>query len=353
MAKDRFGARTPLTRSVLGKIAKIDELKGLWHGGLRLSPQILGRLKSWVIITSTGASTRIEGAGMADDEIARFLRGLKKKRPKGRDEQEVAGYADLIGRIFDNWKTIALTEGWILQFHSILLQFSDNDRTHKGRYKRAPNTVVMLNDKGEQTVLFDPTPPHLVEAEMRSTIEWANRELKSGETHPLLVIANFVFEFLAIHPFTDGNGRLSRALTNLLLLKAGYGYVPYVSLDEIIERTKSEYYLSLRATQKRHKTAHEDITPWLSYFLTILAEQADSARALMENDQPEKLLSEKQTVVYRLFDGGKELAVAEISALLKKRIPVPTIKQALSRLTTLKLLERIGQARGTRYRRRP
>lgn len=351
MVQNRFSKRISLTQAILAKIAKIDELKGLWQGSVRLGPQILGRLKFWVIITSTGASTRIEGARMTDDEIARFLRGFKGKRPKSRDEQEVAGYADLIGRIFDSWKTIKLSEGWILQFHSILLTFSDKDRAHKGKYKSAPNTVVMMDERGKQVVLFDPTPPYLVEAEMRSAIEWANRELEGGETHPLLVIANFVFEFLAIHPFADGNGRVSRALTNFLLLRAGYGYVPYVSLDEIIEGTKSEYYLALRATQKRHKTKREDLTPWVLYLLTILTVQAERARALMENDQPEKLLSEKQAAVYRLFDGPKELGVAEIYALLKGTVSQPTVKQALSRLTKLKLLERIGQARGTRYRR--
>lgn len=350
MAQDRLGKRIPLTQSILAKIARIDELKGLWQGSLRLSPQILGRLKSWVIVTSTGASTRIEGAKMSDEEIARFLRGFRGKRPKSRDEQEVAGYADLIGRIFDNWKTIALTEGWILQFHSILLKFSGKDRLHKGRYKSAPNTVVMVNEKGEQAVLFDPTPPYLVEAEMRSAIEWANRELESGETHPLLAIANFIFEFLAIHPFADGNGRVSRALTNLLLLKAGYSYVPYVSLDEIIERTKSEYYLALRATQKRHKTKREDVGPWVAYLLGALAEQAEGARALMENAEPEKLLSGKQSAVYGLFDGFKELGAAEIHARLKGKVPLPTVKQALARLVSLKLLERIGQGRATRYR---
>ncbi len=351
MVQNRLSKRIPLNQPILAKIAKIDELKGLWQGSLRLSPQILGRLKSWVIITSTGASTRIEGARMGDEEIARFLQGFKGKCPKSRDEQEVAGYADLIGRIFDSWKTIKLTEDWILQFHSILLKFSDKDRVHKGKYKSAPNTVVMMNEKGEQVVLFEPTPPYLVEAEMRSAIEWANQELTSGETHPLLVIANFIFEFLAIHPFSDGNGRVSRALTNLLLLRAGYSYVPYVSLDEIVERTKSEYYLALRAAQKRHKTKREDVTSWVAYLLTALNEQAERARELMENDQPEKLLSQKQTAVYSLFDERKELAVAEIYALLKGAVPQPTVKQALSRLTKLKLLERIGQARGTRYKR--
>jgi Fic family protein len=189
-----------------------------------------------------------------------------------------------------------------------------------------------------------------VKKEMLEAIEWTNEQLETKNIHPILVIANFIFEFLAIHPFKDGNGRLSRALTNLLLLKSGYNYVPYVSLDEIIEETKTEYYLALRATQKNHKTDHEDITPWVEYFLGALLEQTVRARKLMESDQPEKLLSEKQTQIYGLFEGDKELGVADISKLLKGKIPPATIKQALSRLVALKLLERIGQARSTRYK---
>lgn len=350
MINNRLDKTIKLTQEILTKIAKIDQFQGLWQGSLRLSPQILRRLKAWVIITSTGASTRIEGAKMTDEEIACFLRGLKSKHPKGRDEQEVAGYADLIGRIFDNWRTIKLSESWILQFHSILLRFSEKDKAHKGKYKDVPNRVVMTNRQNEQVVLFEPTPPHLMKKEILEAIEWTNKHLEKKNIHPILVIANFVFEFLAIHPFKDGNGRLSRALTNFLLLKSGYGYAPYVSLDEIIEETKTEYYLALQATQKNHKTKHENITPWVEYLLGALLEQSERARQLMESDQPEKLLSEKQSQVYHLFEGGRELGVSEIDRLLKGKMPQATIKQALSRLVALKLLERIGQARSTRYK---
>ncbi len=351
MSQKHFNARIPLTQDILTKIGKIDEFKGLWQGSIRLSPQILGRLKQWVIITSTGASTRIEGAHMTDEEIARFLRGLKAKAPKSRDEQEVAGYADLIGRIFDNWRTLKLSENWILQFHSILLHFSEKDQRHKGTYKSAPNTVVMTNTRGEQVILFDPTAPYLVKPEMGAILTWTHDQLETRETHPLLVIANFIFEFLAIHPFKDGNGRMSRALTNLLLLKTGYGYVPYVSLDEIIEGTKADYYLALRATQKNHKTDREDIAPWVEFFLGALLEQVVRARKIMDEDQPEKLLSEKQLAIYHLFDNDIPLSVSDVDRQLKGAIPHSTIKQALSRLVTLKLLERIGQARSSRYKR--
>lgn len=350
MIDNRLTKRIPLSQDILARIAKIDQFKGLWQGSQRLSPQILERLKSWVIITSTGASTRIEGAKMSDEEIARFLRGLKAKKPQSRDEQEVAGYADLIGRVFDNWKTIKLSENWILQFHSILLHFSTKDQTHKGKYKNTPNTVVMTNQKGEQVVLFNPTPPYLVEPEMHAAITWTNERLEQEDMHPLLVITNFIFEFLGIHPFTDGNGRISRALTNLLLLRAGYSYIPYVSLDEIIEQTKAEYYLALRVTQKKHKTKIENIEPWVNYFLDALLKQTELARTLMESDQPEKLLSEKQIQIYQLFEGDTELSVSEISTLLKDTMPLVSIKQALSRLSKLKLIERIGEGRGSRYK---
>lgn len=348
---NRFSNRIKLTQEILAKIAKIDEFKGLWQGSLRISPQILGRLKQWVIITSAGASTRIEGAQMTDEEIGRFLRGLRAKAPRSRDEQEVAGYADLIARIFDNYQTIKLSENWILQFHSILLSFSEKDQLHKGKYKSANNTVVMINKYGKQIVLFDPTPPYLVKPEMEAIISWTNNEIQSGQIHPILVIANFIFEFLAIHPFKDGNGRISRALNNMLLLKAGYGYIPYVSLDEIIEETKADYYLALRATQKNHKTKNEDITPWLKYFLETLLEQAERARKLKDQDEPVKLLSEKQIQIFNLFEKAETLAVAKILEKLKGQIPRTTIKQALFRLVGLKLLERIGSARSTRYRR--
>lgn len=350
ISNNRLNKRIKLTQDVVAKIAKIDEFKGLWQGSLRLSPQILGRLKRWVIITSTGASTRIEGATMTDEEIARFLRGLKTKAPVSRDEQEVAGYADLIGRVFDNYRTITLSENWILQFHSILLRFSEKDQSHSGTYKVVNNAVIMKNQLGEQIVLFEPTPPYLVKPEMEAVIAWTNRQLETGEIHQILVIANFIFEFLAIHPFTDGNGRMSRAFTNLLLLKAGYSYIPYVSLDEIVEETKADYYLALRASQKHHKTNQEDITAWIEYLLGALLEQAERARRIMDKDQPEKLLSEKQLQIFNLFEGGNTLSVSGIVRALHGEISQATVKKALARLVNLKILERIGQARSTRYR---
>ena len=346
--KERYEKRIPITSEIFGKITKIDELKGLWRGGLNINPKILSRLKKSVIITSTGASTRIEGSNMTDEDVERFLNALKSNPPENRDEEEVAGYANLLGRVFDNWKKFKLTESTILSFHEILLHYSKKDNLHKGKYKTKENLVVAINPQGEQAVIFRPTEAWLTKKEMDDVIYWANEAIAEKKLHPLLIIASFIFEFLAIHPFSDGNGRLSRALTNLLLLQAGYEYIPYVSLEEIVEERKDDYYLSLRQTQKLHKTEHENITSWVNFFLDVLLEQANKAKELMENDDPTKLLSPRQIEVYVLFDTSKSLSVMDIGNKLK-HVPEVTIKQALTRLVSLKLIERIGLGRATRY----
>ena len=171
---DRFDKRIKLTNDILARIAAIDEFKGLWHGATRLDPHILKRLRTSVIITSTGASTRIEGSRMNDEQIARLLRGLKTNPPIGRDAEEVAGYADLLGRIFDNYKSFQLTEGFILQFHEILMHFSEKDVAHKGKYKTSDNIVVLRQPNEPDAVLFRPTPPYLVQKEMNDVLAWTN-----------------------------------------------------------------------------------------------------------------------------------------------------------------------------------
>ncbi len=349
MEENRFNKRIKITPEILSKIAKIDEFKGLWKGSINLNPQILKRLRSTVIITSTGASTRIEGAQMTDEEIARLLRGLKSNPPKNRDEQEVAGYADLIGRIFDHFKDLKLTENNILHFHSILLHYSAKDQAHMGKYKVGENVVEAVNEKGERVIVFRATPPYLVKSEMEAAIDWASKELYKKELHPILIVANFIFEFLAIHPFSDGNGRLSRALTNLLMLRFDYAYTPYVSLDEIIEDTKADYYMALHKTQNNHKTDHEDISSWVNYLLDSLITHANKAQKLMEGEQPEKLLSESQEKILGFFKVDESLSISDLEEKMKD-LGREGIKKNLARLVELRLLELVGQGRGARYR---
>ena len=348
MKKERLDKRIQFSNNILLKIAEIDEMKGKWSGTLALNPRILGQLRRSVIITSVASSTRIEGAKMTDQEVERFLRGINQKVPKDRDQQEVAGYADLLGRIFDNYSSLKISEGRILEFHKIMLKFSEKDKQHSGKYKTKDNIVAIM-EKGEiKKILFKPTPPWLVKKEMDDILEWVKEKQEKKDIHPLIIIANFIFEFLAIHPFQDGNGRLSRLLTNLMMLQHGYIYSSYVSLEEIIEEKQSEYYLSLRKTQKNHKIISANIEPWLMFFLDIIFIQAQKALKLLEGNKPESLLSGAQRKIYDLFVVDVELKVSEIKNRIN--IPLPTIKQSVARLTEYGLLEKLGQGSATRYR---
>lgn len=348
MIENRLDKRIKLSNKILLRIAEIDELKGRWSGSLVLNPRILGQLKRSVIITSTGSSTRIEGSKMTDKEVDRLLRGLNQKTPKGRDEEEVAGYADILGRIFDHYDTLKITEGGIFQLHDLLLKFSKKDGQHRGKYKKKDNTVAIV-EKGEiKKILFNPTPPWLVKKEMDDVLTWLKENLKKKDIHPLVIIANFIFEFLAIHPFEDGNGRLSRALINLMLLQQGYAFVPYVSLEEIFEDRQSAYYISLRETQKNHKTDNENIDPWLLFFLDCLLVQTKRALKLLEGNDPIKLLSEIQKQIFNQFIPEGKLSVSEIQRATN--ISLSTIKQALSRLVEHGLIERLGRGPATRYK---
>jgi len=348
MIENRLDKRIMLTNKILLGIAEIDELKGKWSGSLSLNPRILGQLRRSVIITSTGSSTRIEGSKMTDNEIDRFLRGLNQKTPKGRDEEEVAGYADILGRIFDHYNTLKITEGGIFHLHDLMLKFSKKDELHRGKYKTKDNTVAIVENGKVKEILFSPTSPWLVKKEMDDVLFWLKENLEKKDIHPLVIIANFIFEFLAIHPFEDGNGRLSRALINLMLLQQGYAFVPYVSLEEIIESHQSEYYLSLRQTQKNHKTDNENIDPWLLFFLDCVLEQTKQALKLVDGNDPSKLLSEIQKQIFNQFIFDNELSVSEVQN--KTGIALSTVKQALSRLVKYKLIERLGQGRSTRYK---
>ena len=350
MPHQRLNARIEhLPSTIWTRIAQIDELKGRWIGGVHLSPQVLGRLKQSVLITSTGASTRIEGARLSDEDVEKLMRGISVQKFTDRDKQEVKGYYELLQNVFRAAKHIRFSEGTIKHFHKELLQYAEKDKPHRGDYKKTENKVHMVDAAGKSVgVLFDTTPAYLTPKEMQELVEWAQIAFQEKKFHPLLVIGNFLVEFLMIHPFQDGNGRLSRILTNLLLLQQGYSYIPYVSHEKLIEDNKSDYYIALRRSQKTLKTQKEDAASWLDFFLLIVWEQAKRAVSLLSKEAIEKLFSPKQLLVLEYFQTVEEAAPGELSKKLK--IPRPTVNQVLSRLMEFKKIERIGLGRSTRYR---
>jgi len=347
---DNFSKRIENIPSVfVSKIAKIDELKGQWISGARLSPQVLGRLKRSVLITSTGASTRIEGARLTDADIEKLMRGINIQKFTNRDKQEAQGYYELLENVFNSWKGLKFNESLIKHFHKELLKYAEKDQDHRGEYKKGENKVQMINEAGELIgILFDTAPAYLTPGQMRNLVEWTQKISAESKYHPLLVIGNFLVEFLKIHPFSDGNGRLSRVLTNLLLLQAGYLYIPYVSHEKLVEDNKSDYYIALRRSQKTMGTKKEDITDWLDFFLDIVLKQSQMAVELLSKENIEKILSEKQIIVWQYIEKIKEANTGDITRNTK--IARPTVKQTLEVLLKLKKIERIGLGRSTRYK---
>jgi len=350
MPFQRFIARIKEPPSTIwARIAQIDELKGRWTGGVHLSPQILGRLKQSVLITSTGASTRIEGAHLSDADVEKLMRGISIQKFADRDKQEVQGYYELLENVFQSGKHLRFSESTIKHFHKELLKYVEKDKLHSGEYKKTENKVHLVDRAGKSiNILFDTTPAFLTPKEMQELVESTQKAFQEKKFHPLLVIGNFLVEFLMIHPFQDGNGRLSRVLTNLLLLQRGYLYVPYVSHEKLIEDHKADYYIALRNAQKTLKTKKEDITPWLDFFLSIILEQSKRAVALLSKESIEKLFSPKQLLVLEYFQTHDEVTPLELSKGLK--IARPTVNQVLLRLIQFKKIERIGLGRSTRYR---
>lgn len=330
------------------QVSSIDELKGQWVSGAKLSPQILGRLQRSVLITSTGASTRIEGARLADEDIEKLMSGLSVQKFTDRDVQEVRGYYELLENVFHSWETTRFGESSIKHWHKELLKYVSKDGRHRGDYKKVENSVQMVDASGKLVAtIFETVPAYLTPKSMQELVEWTQGALLNRTHHPLLLIANFLVEFLRIHPFQDGNGRLSRVLTNLLLLQAGYLYMPYVSHEKLVEDQKADYYVALRKSQKTFGTEVETIEPWLDFFCSIVLIQSQKALQLLSRENIEKILSRKQLAVWQYIERVNEASPREITKNVA--IARPTVNQALTRLLKLKIIERIGQGRSTRY----
>jgi Fic family protein len=278
-------ASLQITPEILTLISGIDEFKGAWRALGTLAPDRLSALRRVATIESIGSSTRIEGSKLSDREVERLLSNLQIKSFATRDEQEVAGYAEVMELMFSSWQDITLTENHIKQLHRDLLVYSEKDAWHRGNYKTTSNSVVAFDEDGKQLgVVFETATPFDTPRLMAELVSWFNEQREINKLHPLLLIGIWVVVFLEIHPFQDGNGRLSRVLTTLLLLQAGYAYVPYSSL---VEQSKEAYYLALRQTQGTIRTEAPNWQPWITFYLRALAEQV---RKLSRKVEREKLV---------------------------------------------------------------
>ena len=346
----RFRASTPTaTNELLRLVADIDEFKGAWQAIGRIAPERLSALRRVATIESIGSSTRIEGAALSDGEVERLLANVDVQSFATRDEQEVAGYADTMQMVFGSWQAIDLTENHIKQLHLELLKFSMQDERHRGEYKALPNHVEAFDPDGRSLgVVFETAAPFETPGRMADLVAWTREALNDGGLHPLLVIGVFVVTFLVIHPFQDGNGRLARILTTLLLLRSGYGYVPYSSLESVIERTRDAYYLVLRRTQRSLGSETPDWQPWLAYFLNALQQQKDRLRGRIERER--LMLGDLPVLSVRILDIARDrgrVSVAEAANVTGASRN--TIKDHLRALVTARRLARHGAGRGSWY----
>ncbi len=341
-----------LILDIVKLVAEIDEFKGRWQALENLSPERLSALRTVATVESVGSSTRIEGAKLTDAQVETLLSSLGKTSFESRDEQEVAGYAHAMDLVFEAFADLRLTENHIRQLHQTLLRYSHKDERHRGTYKTLDNHVVAFDADGREIgVIFETTTPFDTPREMEELVAWTVKAINEEALHPLLIIAVFVVTFLAIHPFQDGNGRLSRVLTTLLLLRARYDYVPYASLESVIEENKDLYYKALRRTQTTLKSDAPDWEPWVGFFLRCLKKQKNNLAERLDRDQiasdgdaelPE--ISLKILALLRAHNRQNIVQITEATGANRN-----TIKLRLRELVGTGKIRRHGKARATWY----
>ncbi len=344
-----FKANINISSEILNLISEIDEFKGKWDLYKNLVPERLEILKKISTIESIGSSTRIEGAKLSNLEVEDLFGNINKQNFKSRDEEEVAGYAITMETVFDSYVDIKITENYIKQLHSMLLKYSTKDANHKGEYKKLSNSVEAFDQDGKSLgVVFQTVSPFDTPIEMERLIFWLKISFEEDLLHPLLVIGIFIVSFLAIHPFQDGNGRLSRILTSLLLLKKGYAYIPFSSLERVIEESKDFYYLSLRRTQITLQDEAPDFESWLVFFLKSLKKQKDILLDKLEKDKflMASISGLSAQIVEIIKEKGKT-NISDIEDITKANRN--TVKATLRKLVDDKYIVKHGKGRGVWY----
>ena len=268
---------------VLGLVAQIHEYKGKQTLFLKQKPATLEKLVEIAKIQSTESSNKIEGIVTTATRIKQLCD--QKTTPRNRDEEEISGYRDALSLIHESYEYIPIKSSYILQLHQVLYRYSQ--RGIGGRFKNTQNYITEIKESGEQIVRFMPLDPFETPMAIEKMCESFNRETDACEIDPLILIPAFIVDFLCVHPFNDGNGRMSRLLTTLLLYRAGYVVGKYVSLESKIEKTKESYYKALEKSDINWNREENDLTPFIKYILgTVLAAYRDfEQRVILVEDK--------------------------------------------------------------------
>ncbi len=340
-----------ITPEILALISELDEFKGAWRALGTLAPERLSALRRVATIESIGSSTRIEGSKLTDKAVDLLLSNLEIQKFDTRDEQEVAGYAEVMETVFAHADAIPITENHIKQLHRDLLIHSNKDERHRGTYKTNPNHVSAFDTKGKEIgVVFHTATPFDTPRLMEELIQWLHAAQGDKRLHPLLLSSIFIVTFLEIHPFQDGNGRLSRILTTLLLLHSGYSYVSYSSLENVIEQTKENYYIALRKTQGTIRSEAPEWQAWVLYFLRTLQQQKQRLEKKIERERLViDTLPELSVQILELAKEHGKITTGQITSMTGANRN--TIKKHLQALVSATHLSRHGQGKGTWYHR--
>ncbi len=334
---------------MLDIIAELDEFKGAWRALSTLAPERLSALRRVATIESIGSSTRIEGSKLTDRAVEKLLSNLEVGSFSTRDEQEVAGYAAVMETIFASWSVLTLTENHMRQLHRDLLRYSTKDERHRGDYNTLDNHVEAFDADGKSVgVIFQTASPFDTPRLMRELVAWTTETLAERTLHPLLAISIFVVVFLEIHPFQDGNGRLSRALTTLLLLRCGYAFVPYSSLESVIEHSKDRYYLALRRTQQTTRSQAPDWQPWMLFFLRALRQQKQRLAERVEREKT--ILGQLPELSLRICELARARGRVKVEDIIRTTGAARgTVKDHLHQLMKSGHLMQHGKGKGTWY----
>jgi len=343
MEEKLYNFTIDLNWKLINQLSQIDRFDASWTALEKREKRSLRDLKSFATIQSVGASTRIEGSKMNNDQVKALIQNIKISSVKSRDAQEVAGYFNVLEIITDSPNDMSISKSMIKNLHNQLLKVSEKDSWHKGEYKQHSNAVEANFPDGSKQIIFRTTAPGFAtEDAMDSLLKWYHDE---SETHHLIKIAVFVYEFLSIHPFQDGNGRLSRLLTTLLLLKNNYVWVQYISFEHEIENRKRQYYNALRSCQAQRPG--ENISEWVTFFLTSLLNIQIKLDKKLEIKTSSVNLAPRDKSIYLFISLNPGCKSSEISTQLS--IPNPTTKRILGQLLEDELIKKFGKGAGINY----
>jgi Fic family protein len=328
---------------LINLLSQVDRFDASWGTIEKREGRSLKQLKIISTVLSVGASTRIEGSNMSDEEVENLLKNIDISKLEDRDSQEVVGYFETLDLISESFQNIEITEGTLKNLHNVLMRYSQKDEWHKGDYKKLSNVVEAIYPDGQKHTIFQTTEAGFPTQEaMQQLIEWYKTD---SLTHPLVKCAVFAYEFLSIHPFQDGNGRLSRLLASLLMLKNGYNWIQYISFEHEIESRKTEYYRVLRNCQSQRP--NENVSEWIIFFFDSIKNIQEKLMRKLEISGTKAQLSPREKSIIIYIENNPGCQSKDISEKLS--IPNPTVKKMLSELYKSNLIEKHGAGAGTNY----